>query len=621
MPRRQRERHQPEPIQSERDDRVITVALRRSLVAAGCLAAVGAAVWWTLRPRQDGPRMSETPLVLPAGRAAPAVTIPLLPFTDITAAAGIRFVHENGAGGEKLLPETMGGGCGFVDLDGDGDQDIVLVNGRRWPWDDRPAAAPTTAAIYRNDGLGRFEEVTAGSGLDVPLYATGLAAGDIDGDGRTDLFVACVGSDRLFRNLGDGRFADVTERAGVAGPDDAWSTSCGFADVDGDGDLDLFVCSYVEWSREADRAQDFRLVGGGRAYGRPQNFAGTFSRLYRNDGAGRFTDVSEAAGIRVTNPATGGPMGKSLGVAFDDLDGDGAVDLVVANDTVQNFLFRNRGDGSFEELGGVVGVAFDIEGNARGAMGIDVARFRNDADVGIVIGNFANEMTALYVSRGGHLQFKDDAVSNGLGPPTRMELTFGVAFADIDLDGRLDILAANGHLEEDINRVQKTQFHAQPPRLYWNCGAEHATEFVPVPEANTGADFARPLVGRSIAIADIDGDGDLDCLITASGGAPRLLRNDQTLGRHWLRLRLVGTGHNPEAIGAVVELRRGADGTGGVQVRRVSPTRGYQSQSELPVTLGLGDDPDTGTVTIRWPDGDTTEHSGLAPDRVHVIHR
>jgi hypothetical protein len=613
---------EPEPIVHEHDDRVIAIALRRSLMAAGCLAVIGGVAWWIAHPHERSPRLREAPLVLPARRAAPTVTIPPLPFTDVTASAGISFVHENGAAGEKLLPETMGGGCGFVDLDGDGDQDLVLVNGRRWPWDDRAAAAPATAALYRNDGHGRFDDMTAGSGLDVPLYGTGLAAGDVDGDGRTDLFVACVGFDRLFRNLGDGRFADITEQAGVAGPDDAWSTSCGFFDADGDGDLDLFVCTYVEWSRHHDQGQDFRLVDGSRAYGRPQNFGGSFPRLYRNDGGGRFTDVSDAAGIRVTNPATGGPLAKSLGLAFDDLDADGTTDIVVANDTVQNFLFRNRGDGTFVEIGSVAGVAFDMEGRARGAMGIDIGRFRNDADIGLVIGNFANEMTALYVSRGAALAFRDDAVSNGLGPPTRLELTFGVAFADIDLDGRLDVLAANGHLEEDINRVQRTQFHAQPPKLYWNCGAEQATEFLPVPEANTGPDFARPLVGRSLAVADIDGDGDLDCLITASGGPPRLLRNDQALGHHWLRLKLVGTGHNPEAIGAVVELRRpDGDTADGVQVRRVSPTRGYQSQSELPVTFGLGDDPGTGTVTIRWPDGETTEHADLAADTLHVIHR
>jgi len=616
----------------ERGDQVIGVALRRSLLVAGCAGLVVAAAWWATRPRIVPPAEVAAPVALPAGRVRPAVRIPALPFTDVTRTAGIDFVHENGAAGEKLLPETMGGGCGFVDVDGDGHPDIVLVNGRRWPWDDRPGPAPT-AALLRNDGTGRFKDITAGSGLDVPLYGTGLAAGDVDGDGLTDLFIACVGPDRLFRNLGDGRFEDVTDRAGVAGPADAWSTSAGFLDYDGDGDLDLFVCTYVEWSRDADRGQDFRLLGGGRAYGRPQNFAGSFPRLYRNDGGGRFTDVSAAAGVRVVNPATGGPMAKSLGVAFADLDDDGAVDVVVANDTVQNFLFRNRGDGGFEEIGGLVGVAFDIEGNARGAMGIDVARFRNDADVGIVIGNFANEMTALYVSRGvagessrgsrgGRLQFKDDAVVNGLGPPTRQELTFGVVFADVDLDGRLDVLAANGHLEEDINRVQKTQFYEQPPRLYWNCGAEHATEFLAAPPEVTGPDFARPLVGRSLAVADIDGDGDLDVLITASGGPPRLLRNDQALGHHWLRLQLVGAGANPEALGAVVELRRGGpDDARGVQVRRVCPTRGYQSQSELPVTFGLGPDPDTGTVTIHWPDGATSAHVGLAPDRLHVLRQ
>ncbi|MFM8577523.1 MAG: CRTAC1 family protein, partial [Planctomycetaceae bacterium] len=303
-----------------------------------------------------------------------------------------------------------------------------------------------------------------------------------------------------------------------------------------------------------------------------------------------------------------------------------AVDIVVANDTVQDMLFRNQGDGRFEELGSLAGIAFDVEGNARGAMGIDIARFRNDADLGVVIGNFANEMTALYVARGGQLQFKDDAVSSGLGPPTRLELTFGVLFADIDLDGRLDILSANGHLEEDINKVQKTQTYEQPPKLYWNCGREHSTEFLPVPSSNVGNDFSRPMVGRSLATADIDGDGDLDCVITASGGRPRLLRNDQSVGHHWLRLRLVGRPPNPEAIGAVIELhQRPSDGAGsdGVQTRFVSPTRGYQSQCELPVTFGLGPSPadtaPTRTISIRWPDGSSTSHVELACDRLHVI--
>lgn len=613
--------HEPIPESPEHDepadDAVIGVALKWSLVMLVAVGTVAAgAVWWATRP-PPAEELVETALVVPTIRERPQVEIPALPFTDITEAAGIRFVHENGAAGEKLLPETMGSGCGFVDVDGDGDDDIVLVNGCRWDWDQEKPSDTATPALYLNDGQGHFTDATTGSGLDVTFYGTGLAAGDIDGDGLTDLFIASVGQDRLFRNLGDGRFEDVTAAAGVAGDEGDWGSSCGFFDYDRDGDLDLFVCNYVVWNRAIDTSQNFQLIGGGRAYGRPQNFAGTFPKLYRNDGSGVFTDVSADSGLHVLNPATDVPVAKSLGVTFDDFDGDGWLDVVVSNDTVQNFLFRNQQDGTFEEVGRLAGIAFDIQGNARGAMGIDVACFRNDADRGIVIGNFANEMTALYVSRGARVQFKDDAIANGLGPQTRLELTFGVLFSDVDLDGRLDVVASNGHLEEEINRVQKTQFYEQPPRLYFNCGADEATEFLPVPPEKTGDDFARPMVGRSLATADIDGDGDLDFLFTASGGSPRLLRNDQALDHHWLRIRLVDEGQNPEAIGAVVQLER--DGL--THTRRVNPTRGYQSQSELPVTFGLGDSPDTGRVLITWPDGTVTEHEGLEPDQLHILRR
>jgi len=607
----------PAVDEEEADDAVIGRAFTRSLAVIGVVAALAAAVGiWRAWPRPR-PVAKETTLTLPDRRAWPERALPALPFADVTAGSGVDFVHENGAAGEKLLPETMGGGVACLDFDGDGDQDLFFTSARRWPWDDRPAAAQATQRLYRNDGGWRFTDVSAGSGLDVTCYATGMAVGDYDADGRPDLFVAAVGPDRLFRNLGGGRFEDVTAATGVAGDDGDWGTSAAFFDADGDGDLDLFVCHYVVWSREADRAQDFRLIGGGRAYGRPQNFSGTYPRLWRNDG-GSFTDVSAEAGIQVRNPATGVPAAKSLGVACDDLDGDGRIDIVVANDTVQNFLFHNLGGGRFEEVAGPAGVAYDTEGRARGAMGIDIGYFRNDDEVGILIGNFANEMSALYVSTGRQLQFRDDAVANGLGPETRQELTFGVLFADVDLDGRPDILQANGHLEEDINKVQRTQFYEQSPELFWNCGPDEPTEFVPVPAGTVGEGFHRPLVGRGAATADLDGDGDPDFVITASGGPPRLLRNDQATGHHWIRLRLVGPPPNRAAYGALVEV---AAPTGGTQRRCVGPTRSYQSQSESIVSFGLGASATPVSVRIRWPDGTATSHPDLAPDTLHEIRR
>ena len=594
----------------ESDDAVIGRALVWSLGLFVLLASIaGGTAWWLTRP-ETKVETPPPPPTLPAARRS-TVSLPEIRFTDITEEAGIRFKHENGAVGQKLLPETMGGGAAFFDYDNDGDQDLLLVNSQRWPWDTRPAAEPATMALYANDGTGRFTDVTAETGLNVSFYGMGVACGDYDNDGWVDVYITAVGPNRLFRNR-QGRFLDVTDQAGVAGAPDDWGTSCGWFDYDNDGDLDLFVCNYVRWSREYDLAQDFRLTGGGRAYGRPQDFDGSHCLLFRNEGDGRFADVSEEAGIQVDYAATGAPLAKSLGVTFVDFDGDGRLDIVVANDTVRNFLFHNQGDGTFRERGIETGIAFDIDGNARGAMGIDACRFRNDPSLGVAIGNFSNEMTALYVARGSDMAFRDEAVSNGLGPVTRLELTFGLFFFDPDLDGRPDLLAANGHLEEDINQVQSNQHYEQPPQLLWNAGPEHPNEFVPLPVEKTGPDFAKPMVGRGAAYADIDGDGDQDVLITATGRRPRLLRNDCDLGHHWLRVKLEGSGSNRDAIGARVDVHL-ADR---LLSQQVMPTRSYLSQVELPLTFGLGDEEHVEKLVVVWPDGSRQQVDVESVDRL-----
>lgn len=601
------------------NDDVVGTALKTSVVAVAVLAAGAGILFFLQQPDAVVPPEREEQSVLPAPRALPPLQIPQMPFTDITESAGIDFVHENGAAGEKLLPETMGGGAAFLDFDSDGDQDIICINSNVWPWAAEKPVKPPTSALYENDGTGRFRNVTTGSGLDVSLYGNGIACGDYDNDGRVDVFISAVGPDRLFHNEGEGKFTDVTQDAGVAGTADDWGTSCGWFDADLDGDLDLLVCNYIQWSREKDLSMEFTLDGTLRAYGRPTDFRGAFPTLYRNDGGGRFTDVSAAAGIQITNPDTGEPLAKSLGLTFCDVNADAWLDVVIANDTVQNLLLINQRDGSFVEQAAGSGLAFDNGGKARGAMGIDAAYFRNSDAIGISIGNFANEMTALYVCQTPGLSnplFRDEAVSNGVGPVTRVELTFGVMFADIDLDGRLDIFACNGHLEEDIQKVQSSQHYEQSPQLLWNCGSDYDNEFVVVPEKNLGADFTAPMVGRGASRADIDGDGDLDLLLIASGGKPRLLRNDQQSENHWLRFHLQGTTSNRDAIGATVRLTL-ADQT--KLTRVVMPTCSYQSQVELPVTFGLGTADSIPSAVVIWPGGAETEVTVDALDQTIVV--
>jgi enediyne biosynthesis protein E4 len=593
----------PQQFEEEKDDAIIGQAVKWSLLALSLIVLTGLTIFFVFTPKPKQVATVSTPLKLPETRAMPTLEIPVIPFKDITTQAGIHFKHECGAYGDKLLPETMGGGCAFLDYDGDGDQDVLLVNSCKWGWDrtnpTTPGDIPPAAgALFQNDGRGNFQDVSNQAGLKQAFYAQGVAVGDYDNDGDVDLYFSAVGTGHLFQNTG-GQFVDITEEAGVAGSPSDWGTSCGWLDYDNDGDLDLFVARYVHWSKEFDLAQNFQLLGGGRAYGRPQVFPGVFPALYQNNG-GKFTDVSAAAGLQVKNPATGVPVAKSLGVTFGDFDRDGWIDIVVANDTVQNMLFHNQKNGTFEEIAYPAGIAVDNSGNARGAMGIDSARFRNNEEVGIAIGNFANEMTALYVAKDTSLQFVDEAIANGIGPQTRLELTFGTLFCDLDLDGRLDLIAANGHLEEDIHKVQASQFYEQPPHIFWNCGSAFTTEFVPVPKEKCGDDFLKRMVGRGASVADIDADGDLDILFASAGGSPRLLRNEQKLGHHWLRVQLQGTLSNKSAIGAEVSLSL-ADNSR--RYLTVMPTRSYLSQTELPLTFGLGPETTINEVVIRWPSG------------------
>lgn len=602
----------------EQNDAVIGRAFRLSLLVLVVAAvAIGAVIWLNRDPEVIVIDDAPPPPTLDVREDA--IDLPSIPFSDVTDSSGITFIHESGAAGEKLLPESMGGGVAVLDFDSDGDQDIVFVNGKRWPWEidkEESPQEPATMSAWRNDGDLKFTEVTKEVGLDLSFYGMGAAVGDYDADGDPDIYLTAVGSNYLLRNE-DGRFVDATKETanndgpGVAGDNETWSTSAGFFDYDNDGDLDLFVCNYVVWNREFDLAQPFQLVGDERAYGRPAVFEGTFPYLFRNDGNGHFKDVSESAGIQIRNPATDVPVAKSLGVTFCDFDEDGWLDIAVANDTVQNFLFHNKADGSFEEIGSGVGIAFDEDGRARGAMGIDAGWFRNDGSIGIAIGNFATEMTALYVSSAGTMQFRDDAVPTGLGPFTRLELTFGVCWSDFDLDGHLDLFAANGHLENDIHRVQESQQYEQPPQLFWNCGPGSLTEFVPLTEEQCGADFFRRMVGRGAVTADFDLDGDSDILIAACGQKPRLLRNDQQSGNNWVRLEI------DAPIGTVVEVRAGEK----TQKQQIMPTRSYLSQSESALTFGLGDAETIEEIVVRRPspDGEVTTHSDLAVNQLHRL--
>jgi len=600
------------------NDEVIGQAFKGSLIvlaviALGVTGIVAVRAW--LQPVAKVEQKTE--IELPKQREIAEQQLPQIPLRDVTGTCGVDWVHVSGMEGEKLLPETMGGGVTIFDFDRDGDQDLLFVGGTTWPWAEKPNPNPRSLCLFANDGTGKFTDVTAQAGLESNLYCMGAAAADIDNDGWSDLFVTCVGENHFFRNQ-QGQFTDATDSAGLRGKPQGWSAGATWFDYDKDGLLDLFVTDYVVWSRELDRSLGFQLTGVGRAYGQPTSFTGTHSSLYHNVGEGKFEDVSEAMGIPVINENTGVPEGKGLGVAAVDVDQDGWQDIVVANDTIRNFLFLNQQGKGFEEAGRPMGLAYDRSGNATGAMGLDCAFFRNDESLAIAIGNFANEQSSLYVARDPGVPFNDLAMVTGLGPQSRLNLTFGMVFVDLDLDGRQDLVCANGHLEEEISKVQVTQQYAQPPQFFWNAGTTGASEFVALQAEQVGEAALQRMVGRGTAVADLDADGDLDVVLVANSGPPRILLNEQQLGHHWIQLNLEAKNSNRDAVGALVLVKyQTADGTI-TQRRLVTTTNSYLSQSEMQLTFGMGENATPVQVEVHWPSG-AVEAGELPVDQRHHL--
>ncbi len=552
---------------------------------AGRRAAAGRAV----RRRLAATIAVAMALIVDGGAAAPT-------FVDVTAAAGIRFTHRNGAFGQKYLPETLGSGVVVFDADGDGRPDLYFANGTRWPG--RPGGA-SLPALYHNRGGGQFADVTRGSGLDVENYGMGGAAADFDNDGRADLYVTALGGNRLFRGLGGGRFADVTAKAGVG--DGGFSTGAIWFDYDKDGRLDLFVAHYVEWTEKGDI--HCTLDGKAKSYCTPESYKGQSGTLFRNRGDGTFENVTRKAGLFDA-------AAKGLGVAMLDYDADGWMDLFVSNDTQPNRLYRNRRDGTFVDVAVAAGVAFSEAGMARAGMGVDAADYDGSGRPSLIIGNFSNEMMAVYHNEGKGL-FIDDAPRSAIGRATLLTLTFGCFFFDYDLDGAADIFAVNGHVADDIEKVQSRVTYRQRPHLFRNAGQGKFEETT----AASGPALGTAMVARGAAYGDFDDDGDPDVVISTSNGPARLLRNDGDATTGVLRVKTTGVVSNRDGIGAHVQVTV----AGRPRWQIVKTGSSYLSQSELPLTFGLGRAAAADEVRVTWPSGKVDVATHVAANRQITI--
>jgi hypothetical protein len=557
---------------------------RRDFLGSACGAGLAVCAW---------------PFEAIADAAANPGAAPGFQLVDVTSQAGIHFQHNSGAYGGKLLPETLGSGCAFLDYDGDGWPDILLVNAMDWPGHKRQRS---TLHLYRNNRNGTFADVTKSAGLDIEMYGMGVAVGDYNNDGFPDILITCVGQNRLFRNTGKGTFVDVTKASGLQGKQ-AFSTSAIWFDYDRDGLLDLFVCNYVRWSPEHDVFCS--LDAKHKSYCTPEAYRGDTSWLFHNRGDGTFEDVTATSGIFDSSS-------KSLGVALFDYDQDGWPDLLVANDTQPNKLYRNLGNGKFKDVAVEVGLAFSADGKARAGMGVDVGDFENSGKPGVAVTNFDNEMVGLYrATRTG--VFDDIATASGVGLASRNTLGFGCAFLDVDLDGALDLAVANGHIDETVRNIRGNTGYAQAPQLFLNQILNQGEARFRDVAGEVGGGFDQPRVGRGLAYGDFDRDGDLDILLTTNNGPAFLYRNDQTAGNRSIRFRLEGTKSNRDAVGAVVKIFY----NGQMQSRTVRGGSSYLSQSELPVTFGVGKRDQIDRATIDWPSGRNEEFKNLGAGKTY----
>ncbi len=527
-------------------------------------------------------------------RPSAATTAPGRHFLDISRQAGIHFIHNNGAFGKKYLPETMGSGCAFIDYDNDGNQDILLINGTDFPGHVR---RQTTMKLYHNNGNGTFTDVTARAGLNVPMYGMGVAVGDYDNDGWDDIYVTAFGEAHLFHNQHNGTFRDVTKEAGVNNT--GFGTSAAWFDYDRDGKLDLFVCNYVQWSQKDDIYCS--LDGRHKSYCTPEAYKGESCRLFHNLGNGRFEDVTKKAGIY-------DPSGKNLGVAIVDYDMDGWPDIAVSDDTEPNKLYHNNHDGTFTQDSVQAGIAYDANGIARGAMGIDAADFDRSGYPSLAIGNFSNQMLGLYHNEK-HDFFIDIAPQSAIGQTSRLSLTFGLFFFDYDLDGYQDLFVANGHIEPDIARIQAQVTYAERPLVFHNQGHSHFQE------VGKQLGLTRQIVARGAAYGDIDNDGYPDILVTTNNGPAYLFKNEGKDAANAIRIKTLGTRSNRNGIGADVRVHS----NGGVSWQTVHSGSSYCAQSELPLTFGLQKASKADLVEVTWPSGQRDVLKNLQANATYTI--